>query len=283
MIEVLIAVSKKVEIMIILHNTDLDSVKRSIVKEQPAHFSLRGTNVLRFRDYTLPPGGQRNIDVDLTVSTATLSLDRIHTVDGFPLAPYSYILLRKLEDWDEHQGSPSETVSANLAKPVANDIITMLKQFDVQRHAFPGGPFDPELWDASVERVVRFFAVYPKLKSDWLRLGFTPLPAGTSTNSRVRADTPKAFPTQQPGPAAPPRDAAAASSSTPRTAAEKPRKRKPLVSRTQIRNMAAKATVSTLQELGIPCALFGSMGCRMFGNPRPPNVSIPSYLVRCIV
>lgn len=263
---------KKVEILIISPYTDLDSVKRSIAKEQPAHFSLRGTNVLRFRDYTLPQGGQRNIDVDLTVSTASLSLDQIQAVDGFPLAPYSYILLRKLEDWDEYQGSPSETSSANLA----NDIITMLKQFDVQRHTLPGGPFDPELWDASVERVVRFYAMHPKLKPDWRRLGFTqftPLPVGTGTNPRVRADTPKALPTQQPGPAAPPRDVAAASSSTPRTAAEKPRKRKPLVSRTQIRNMAAKATVSTLQDLGIPCALFGSMGCRMFGNSRPPNVS----------
>ncbi|KAF9458896.1 hypothetical protein BDZ94DRAFT_1269618 [Collybia nuda] len=31
------------------------------------------------------------------------------------------------------------------------------------------------------------------------------------------------------------------------------------------------AAVSILQNMNIRCAIFGSMGCRMFGNPRPPN------------
>ena len=40
----------------------------------------------------------------------------------------------------------------------------------------------------------------------------------------------------------------------------------------QIRSLAAHTTVAILAELGLPCAIFGSMACKIYGNQRVPNV-----------
>jgi hypothetical protein len=40
----------------------------------------------------------------------------------------------------------------------------------------------------------------------------------------------------------------------------------------QIRSLAAHTTVSILAELGLPCAIFGSMACKLYGNERIPDV-----------
>jgi hypothetical protein len=40
----------------------------------------------------------------------------------------------------------------------------------------------------------------------------------------------------------------------------------------QIRSLAAQTTVAILAELGLPCAIFGSMACKLYGNQRVPNV-----------
>ena len=40
----------------------------------------------------------------------------------------------------------------------------------------------------------------------------------------------------------------------------------------QIRSLAANTTVNILAELGLPCAIFGSMACKIYGNQRVPNV-----------
>jgi len=39
----------------------------------------------------------------------------------------------------------------------------------------------------------------------------------------------------------------------------------------QIRSLAAQTTVAILAELGLPCAIFGSMACKLYGNQRIPN------------
>ena len=40
----------------------------------------------------------------------------------------------------------------------------------------------------------------------------------------------------------------------------------------QIRSLAAHTTVTILAELGLPCAIFGSMACKIYGHQRIPNV-----------
>jgi hypothetical protein len=297
---------KKVEIMIISPDLILDDLKLSIVQQQPANFTLRSTNIVHFQDTTLPRGGQRIIEVDFSLSTMPHSLDRIHVVERLPLAPYPYILLRKLQDWYNLQKS-SDVISTSTAKGLANDILTMLKQLNVQAHIRPGGPFDPQLQGASVERVVKFYAAYAMYKPEWQRLGFSPvvpLQTKAKTPGVARAKQPKAsgstpapqvttaaqlgftvsLPSLKSSVAAPqtaktpksPATVTSAGVAGPSVAPQKPpreSKRNPQISRTQIRNMAAKSAVAILSELGIPCAIFGSMACRLFGNPRPPNVS----------
>ena len=46
----------------------------------------------------------------------------------------------------------------------------------------------------------------------------------------------------------------------------------------QIRSLAAHTTVAILAELGLPCAIFGSMACKVYGNQREPNVRTFSAL-----
>ena len=47
----------------------------------------------------------------------------------------------------------------------------------------------------------------------------------------------------------------------------------------EIRRLAAHTTVTILTELGLPCAIFGSMACKLYGNSRVPNVrSIYIYM-----
>ena len=45
----------------------------------------------------------------------------------------------------------------------------------------------------------------------------------------------------------------------------------------QIRSLAAQTTVAILAELGLPCAIFGSMACKLYGNQRIPNVGFFSF------
>ena len=40
----------------------------------------------------------------------------------------------------------------------------------------------------------------------------------------------------------------------------------------QIRSFAANTTVAILAKLNLPCAIFGSMACKLYGNQRVPNV-----------
>ena len=40
----------------------------------------------------------------------------------------------------------------------------------------------------------------------------------------------------------------------------------------RIRSLAAHTTVTILAELGLPCAIFGSMACKIYGNQQIPNV-----------
>jgi len=42
----------------------------------------------------------------------------------------------------------------------------------------------------------------------------------------------------------------------------------------------AKDLIDTLSKLGVPCALFGSLACYLYGNERTPNVSSGSYFER---
>jgi len=42
----------------------------------------------------------------------------------------------------------------------------------------------------------------------------------------------------------------------------------------------AKDLADILSKLGVPCALFGSLACYLYGNERTPNVSSSSYFER---
>ncbi|KAG5653005.1 hypothetical protein H0H81_002758 [Sphagnurus paluster] len=50
-----------------------------------------------------------------------------------------------------------------------------------------------------------------------------------------------------------------------------PTPKTPKLSRMQVRRLAARTTVDILATHGFSCALFGSMACKLYGNPRIPN------------
>lgn len=42
----------------------------------------------------------------------------------------------------------------------------------------------------------------------------------------------------------------------------------------------AKGLTDILSKLGVPCALFGSLACNLYGSERTPNVRSRSYFER---
>ena len=159
--------------------------------------------------------------------------------------PPSYLVLHKLKQWDEcrihaHNNPDSNDQSARLElQVVRKQLFTMLTTL---RHSIPNfqhdPTYDPNLHKESAPRVDRFLAAHSCYGKEWRKMGF------------------------QPG--------ASAGASSPPNSSE--RRVRPKLGIMQIRSLAAQTTVTILAELGLPCAIFGSMACKLYGNQRIPNV-----------
>lgn len=165
-----------------------------------------------------------------------LSMERSDTVSPLSI-PSSYQVLHKLKEWDESQNDSNDS---DQSAQFQQQLFSMLKSL---RHSIPkfthDPTYDPDLHNESAPRVSRFLAASRCYKPEWQEMGFL-LPSegfGSSSSS---------------------------SSSRPR--------RKEEFGIMQIRSLAAHTTVAILAELGLPCAIFGSMACKLYGNQRIPNV-----------
>ena len=161
-------------------------------------------------------------------------MERNDTIAPPPI-PSSYQLLHKLKEWDESQTRKDQTAHSQQVR----------KQLNSLRHSLPkfihDPTYDPVLHNESVPRVNRFLAAHGCYKKEWQEMGFL-------ENS----------------------EGGGGSSSSTTSSSSRPRKEK--LGFMQIRSLAAHTTVTILAELGLPCAIFGSMACKIYGHQRIPNV-----------
>ena len=154
-----------------------------------------------------------------------------------PPIPFSYLVLHKLKQWDE-----CRTNALNI--PDSNDQSPHLKQFKQVRK--------------------QLFAMLGSLRYDIPKFRHDPTyDPDLHTESAPRVN----------------RFLAAHScygkewrkmGFRPNEGSSQPRRK--VFSDMQIRSLAAHTTVSILAELGLPCAIFGSMACKLYGNERMPEV-----------
>ena len=165
-------------------------------------------------------------------------------VAPFPTPP-SYLVLHKLKEWDECQTRAYNTTGSNdqsahldsELRVVRKQLYTMLTTLRNSVPKFNHDPtYDPNLHNESAPRVDRFLAAHSCYGKEWRRMGFRPNEGSSPPSERLVRPKRKEFGIMQ------------------------------------IRSLAAQTTVAILTELGLPCAIFGSMACKIYGNRRIPNV-----------
>ena len=166
-------------------------------------------------------------------------MERNDTIAPPPI-PSSYQLLHKLKEWDESQTRKDQNVHSQQVR----------KQLNSLRHTLPkiihDPTYDPVLHDESVPRVNRFLAAHGCYKREWQEMGFLESSEGGGSSTSTTTTT------------------------------SRPRKEK--LGFMQIRSLAAHTTVTILAELGLPCAIFGSMACKIYGHQRIPNVCLSIFI-----
>ncbi|GLB40127.1 hypothetical protein LshimejAT787_0706370 [Lyophyllum shimeji] len=285
---------EKIEIQLLSADIVVSELKHLLARNHPTHFTYHEpSRRLRYRSSTLVTENASRGEIDIVFAASSLEHGaHLCTVDGVPLVPYSILLLQQLHVWD--------TTAATLEKVKAArgaDVLQMLKVFR-RREDFQHQPaWDGRLQAASVERVARFFEAHPSHRKEWQRMELMPnrqrkvdavakVPEGNKTEPSVHPETrpspsriqrplpqnrhkhpatPSTTPLTLPQP--PPETTDAPHSSTVRPASKKSEK----LTRMQIRRLAAGTAVHILKAHGFPCAIFGSMACKLFGNPRVPN------------
>ena len=170
--------------------------------------------------------------------------------------PSSYLVLHKLKQWDECQTRAHNNPGSNHVQTlhtVRAELFNMLKNL---RYSIPkfhhDQTYDPNLHNESAPRVVRFLAAYGCYGKEWRKMGFegSARPGG--------------------GLARPSEGSSRPNEGSAQPSENLPRQRK--LSVMQIRSLAARTTVAILANVGLPCAIFGSMACKLYGNHRIPNV-----------
>ena len=311
--------------MILSPTTALKRLQHAIVHADPAHFAFCrfGDGSLCFQDendntlLSFSRGFHLHIPVNIIISPASYS-DRLCDVGGLPLVPFSYLILRKLEQWDiASRQQDQESRRRDLAK----DIRAMLKLLrDVRDLHKSQPPFDARLHKISKERVIRFFASSSSFRKEWKKIGFrtyseqtdgpilsqgpvktaqkeNPVPAeagGSSlapttssqniTDASMRPHAQERQPSQPiiaslSAPSTTYIAAAEPSNSNATTVKKSARAKGPHVPFSRIRQLAAQAAVGALHQLGLPCAIFGSFACKLYGNSRIPNVGLHTLFI----
>lgn len=172
--------------------------------------------------------------------SSTMERKRNDPVAPLPI-PSSYLVLRKLKQWDEcqtrvHDNPRSKDQIVHLEQ-VRQQLFSML---DNVRHSIPkfrhNPTYEPELHNESAPRVDRFLAAHRCYVREWKKMGFRPSEESSRPSERGEFSV------------------------------------------MQVRWSAARATVAILAELGLPCAIFGSMACKLYGNLRVPKVRSFLYI-----
>ena len=175
--------------------------------------------------------------------------EQVWNLYGFPLAPLSFLALRRLEKWEE-------VANLKRQKIVDQDMRQLLEMLEMYRP--DDVPFSLQLLESSRERIRAFCSAFPEWANTWRRLGFEPLLVDTS---RAPAAITSPRLEEVPGVSALPRQ------DTEQCMIENP-------SRIQMVLLAGLTTVGVLHKLGFSCAVYGSLACFLYGNLREPNVCL---------
>ncbi|KAF8884551.1 hypothetical protein CPB84DRAFT_153104 [Gymnopilus junonius] len=166
-------------------------VKQAIANGDAEHFRLEAAKnpnatyrVLYYLvDSELAPSNtfhrdKCKIDVLLpgTMHLPSLSAYDVKWKGGFPVIPFSVLLLQKLQGWDDHRRMP-EPYKFEKHITDASDVQTLLKLEHIVALRFSRpwnnhNLFDEEFINLSASRVKEFTAMYPTSQDDWVRLGF---------------------------------------------------------------------------------------------------------------
>lgn len=182
--------------------------------------------------------------------------------------PPSYLVLHKLKQWDDCRTSALNTSASNNRNTdlVHKQLIAMLRSLRYSVPPFHHDPtYDLNLHNESAPRVDRFLATHNIYGKEWQQMGFR------------RGSKPKVSARSHVGAINVVSGGAVQSSEglaqqRPRSKEKSIRARWKDLTAMQIRSLAAQTTVTILTELGLPCAIFGSMACKLYGNQRLPNV-----------
>ena len=175
-------------------------------------------------------------------------MEGTNSVAPLPIPP-SYQVLHKLKEWDDCQTRALNDRSDESTRLARKELMSMLKTLRYSRPTFQHDPnYDSKLHNESAARVERFFTAHTSYMNEWQQMGFFQGPKlRVGDTSTIAVTKPQIKPKQgNPG-------------------------------HMEIRRLAAHTTVAILTELGLPCAIFGSMACKLYGNSRVPNVR-PIYI-----
>lgn len=257
-------------------------LKQDIANTYPTFFNNhRSSNILQYRN-NQSSTPSRSVDIVFTVFSLSYPSSGLYSIKGFPLVPYSFLLLQKLRAWDDAHKRSSNASNVNLASTLAGELITMLQTFRRRGKDLRHDPnFDRRLQKTSADRVERFFAVHPNYRKEWHLMGFL---KNHTEASKANVGPPLSqhppLPQHHNGTVSTPRTTTNAHTTTSQGPVQtkmkdpKPAQRPGRLSYMKIRQLAALTTVAILRDLGLPCAIFGSMACKLYGSQRIPNVCI---------
>jgi hypothetical protein len=234
---------------------DVDALKTGIALKSngPSHFFIANSGapqsvsrIICYRDGTIPEmKGMKTCDVHITYfHNAPLGL--LRDIDGLPVAPLPFLLLRRLQKWD---ASLSFTKAGKIRAGVRDiqDLLGML-----EKHQFEGTHFDPKLFELSKDCVREYRTVFSEHGNVWKKLGYDDVPPLVSVPSPEAAVSSQVEPNE------------------PIETTEYLDYKS--LSRIQMVCLAGKKSVDVLKKLDCASAIFGSLACFLYGNCRSPNV-----------
>ncbi|KAG6840371.1 hypothetical protein C0991_007146 [Blastosporella zonata] len=277
-----------IEISLFSPLISITALEEALARTYPTWFTCHPlSRRLQYVNLTLAAqGSMSNIEI-VFVPTSGLT-DYLKDINGLPVVPYSFILLRELMLWDTT--SPENLQSRRSHE---DNILRMLNVLRRRPDFVHHSQFDESTQAASRGRVTRYFAVHPSFRKEWQRLGLIPHRDRAPDGGKVllgRHEVREVSATQgspltksedlvaslekmsiSPGPSIQSEDPSHSNPApTPHEAAPASKK-KPKLGRLQVRRLAARTTFEVLKAHGFHCALFGSMACKLYGNKRIPN------------
>ncbi|KAG6917085.1 hypothetical protein DXG01_003974 [Tephrocybe rancida] len=197
-------------------------------------------------------------NIDIVLQPTSGRKPYFNMINGLPLVPYTVLLLEELSSWDRLRDSTAY-IHIEWRRESEERILHMLSVLRRRQDIFQGPEFDTLLQEMSAEPATRFCAAHPDSRRVWERLGLMPCQDRAEDPMRDSSTTSTATAISEMLTALVRLAVTAAAAAFAQE-----------MSRLQIRRLAARMTVEILKAHGFPCALFGSMACKLYGLKRIP-------------